>query len=172
MTLPHLPGYNFVECDFKTNAGGVGLFIKSNNSFNVVNSLKLKTNHCEDVWVEVKLLNNDSCVVGAIYKHPHYDTSNVLDELESYISRLNCLGKKYYFCGDMYINLLNNHKENIYCFEQTLLSLGCEQFIQNPTRITTNSSTLLDHFYSNNSSQDIKCHILLKDFSDHLPIVT
>ena len=79
MALPHLPGCNFVECDSETNAGGVGLFIKLNYSFNVVNSLKLEANHCEDVWVEVKLLNSDSSVVGAIYRHPHYDTSNVLD---------------------------------------------------------------------------------------------
>ena len=38
-SLPVLPGYNFVNSNSKTKAGGVGIFVKSCYLFNVVDNL-------------------------------------------------------------------------------------------------------------------------------------
>ena len=49
-------------------------------------------------------------------------------------------------------------------------SLGCVPLNTHPTRITTTSSTLLDHVYTNNVLGEHKSFILVEDVSDHLPV--
>ena len=39
-----------------------------------------------------------------------------------------------------------------------------------PTRDTPNSSTLMDHIYTNNASDDLQNFILVHDISDHYPL--
>ena len=39
-----------------------------------------------------------------------------------------------------------------------------------PTRITTKSSTLIDHIYTNNVVNNIESYILIHHIKDHLPI--
>ena len=51
-----------------------------------------------------------------------------------------------------------------------ILSLGCVPLIHCPTRITMNSSTLLDHIYTNKVQNNISNYILLHDIGDHLPV--
>ena len=50
-------------------------------------------------------------------------------------------------------------------------SLGCIPLITHPTRVTTTSSTLLDHVYTNNVVGEHKSFILVEDVSDHLPVM-
>ena len=57
-------------------------------------------------------------------------------------------------------------------YQDTLHSLGCNEIIQNATRVCSTSSTLLDHFYTKNAQNDINFRILLSDLSDHFPIIT
>ena len=49
--------------------------------------------------------------------------------------------------------------------------LGCVSLVTHPTRITTTSSTLLDHVYTNNVVGEHKSFILVEDVSDHLPVM-
>ena len=51
-----------------------------------------------------------------------------------------------------------------------LFSMGCAPLIDLPTRITTKSSTLINHIYTNNVVNNIKIYILLHDITDHFPI--
>ena len=50
-------------------------------------------------------------------------------------------------------------------------SLGAIPLITHPTRITDNSSSLLDHVYTNNISGETHSYILLDDISDHMPVI-
>ena len=49
-------------------------------------------------------------------------------------------------------------------------SSGCLPLIKHPTRITPISSTLIDHIYTNATTQSITSNVILNDFSDHFPI--
>ena len=81
---------------------------------------------------------------------------------------------KYILCGDYNINLLSNDSF-VSDYLNTLLSLGCNQYVNNPTRISNNktyiSHTLLDHIYSNINSQKIQCQTIDNDISDHQPVL-
>ena len=90
--------------------------------------------------------------------------------MENTIEILNSNSAAYYITGDINIDLLKiNQDVKISHYFNALSSLGCSQVIAHPTRITA-TSTLLDHIYTNNSSQNINSHAIISDISDHLPV--
>ena len=50
-------------------------------------------------------------------------------------------------------------------------SLSCIPLITYPTRITTTSSTFIDHIYTNNVAGDHKSFILVENVRDHLTVM-
>ena len=81
--------------------------------------------------------------------------------------------KTFIFGGDLNINLLSN-KSTITDYKDTLLSLGCNQTVNVPTRFSCNfeNCSLLDHVYTNATSYNVSTKILTYDLSDHLPSIT
>ena len=78
----------------------------------------------------------------------------------------------YYIGGVFNADLLKSNSDtNIKDFMNLTYSLGCITLITHPTRITTTSSTLLDHVYTNNALGEHKSFILVEDVSDHLPVM-
>ena len=78
----------------------------------------------------------------------------------------------YYIGGDFNADLLKSNSDiSIKDFMNLTYSLGCIPLITHPTRITTTSSTLLDHVYTNNVVGEHKSFILVEDVSDHLPVM-
>ena len=67
--------------------------------------------------------------------------------------------------------LKSNSDTNIRDFMNLTYSLGCIPLITHPARITSTSSTLLDHVYTNNVLGERKSFILVEDASDHLPVM-
>ena len=89
------------------------------------------------------------------------------------LTQLSCsTPATYHIVGDINIDLSKSDKNgNIADYVNTLHSMGCSQVIANPTRITANSSSVLDHIYTNNYNQHIPTHALYSDISDHLPVL-
>ena len=167
-----LEGFEFVHHNSPTNAGGVGLYIKQGINFNLITKPNLNIEGCEGIWIDVKMDNNKKVVIGAIYRHPK---SNFIDFQTSFVNTielLNALSATYYIAGDINIDLSkSDNNANIADYVNTLHSMGCFQVIMSPTRITANSSSLLDHIYTNNHNQHILSHALYSDISDHLPVL-
>ena len=167
-----LSGYDFVHVDSDTHAGGVGLFIRSVYSFNTINTFNLNIVGCEDLWIELLLSKNKKCIVGTVYRHPTFDARLFSNKFATIIDKLNRTNNYFYICGDFSIDLMDSKRDIIKHYQDTLHSLGCNQIIQNATRVCSISSTLPDHFYTNNTQNDINSRILLSDLSDHFPIIT
>ena len=76
------------------------------------------------------------------------------------------------FGGDLNINLLKDNSF-ILDYSNTLLSLGCDQTVTAPTRYSNNflNSSLLDHIYTNITTQETITNVIMHDISDHLPII-
>ena len=110
--------------------------------------------------------------MGVIYRHPKQKLSEFCKSFESTIEKLNSRKLMYYIGGDFNADLLKSNSDiNIKDFMNLTYSLGCIPLITHPTRITTTSSTLLDHVYTNNVVGEHKSFILVEDVSDHLPVM-
>ena len=184
-----LQGYNFIQNNSNTNAGGVGMFVTETLTFQSATEYQLHTEGCEDLWITANI-NNTKKVYGVLYRHPQKDFINFSKSLEQTLTTLNKNKTQYFICGDVNINLLDyeskgNIKDyvdmlcgsgclSLYPFDQVAFlcfPLGCLPLIKHPTRITSISSTLIDHIYTNSITQHITSNIFVSDVSDYLPVL-
>ena len=66
-----LPGYNLYYCNSNTSAGGYAIYVTDNIKCQPLSQMKIKVNGCKDVWVELTLKNNDTLIVGFVYRLPN-----------------------------------------------------------------------------------------------------
>ena len=161
--------YTFEHEDTPTHFGGVGFYIKNDINYVVRNDIIIDIPRCESLWIEIKDKFNKSSICGIIYRHPEHNISRFQNEMTRILNKLNLENKPVYICGDINIDLGRYHvSQPIKNYVDTLQSLSYRVLVDKPTRITVNSATVIDHFYSNDFVNCIEPGILAADFSDHL----
>jgi len=63
-----LPGYNFINENSQTQAGGVGVHIKNNLKYLQRHDLQSKMCGCENIWFEL-LGKHQKIIIGIVYRH-------------------------------------------------------------------------------------------------------
>ena len=71
-----IPGYQFINNNSSTNAGGVGLYIDENIEFH-------RRSDLETCFIELHRQKQKNLVVGCIYRHPN---GNKLDRFQDMLS--------------------------------------------------------------------------------------
>jgi len=131
----------------------------------------IDTPGCKNLWLQLDTNNSNTFVIGVVYRHTNSNYEDFQDKLDATIAKLSATSSKYYICGDFYIDLLKYHEDKrVEAYIHMLHSYGCYIFPNYPTRVTPNSSTLIDHVYTNNASDDLQNFILVHDISDHYPL--
>ena len=113
-------------------------------------------------------------ILGLIYRHPQYDILDFTEKMTNSLQSINDSNLSYVIMGDFNIDLTKSMNPAVKNYEESLLSLGCKQFITSPTRYSLCGAkcSLLDHIYSNYNDDTLSNKIILNDISDHFPIVT
>ena len=144
--------YKILWCDRSRHGGGVASYIKNDLRYNIVSVFP------SEVFFEISLPNSKPITVGTIYRP--LNESNFLEVLNENMNKINSISNETYVLGDFNINLslndsyiflkkdmLNNKSipsdVKRYCEFCTFFSL--HQLIKVPTRITCNSTTIIDH---------------------------
>ena len=155
-----------------TKAGGVGFYFKSSFDYDLLPDLKLNLHLCEDIWFRVKnvensKLNGNGLIIGVIYRYGH-NVPNFSEKLSEQLLLLNFKKEKYLLVGDFNVNLMKyNLTTPQTAFLNTLNSVGCNAFIDKPTRVSKNTASCIDHVHSNLDTGSLENHIILADVSDH-----
>ena len=76
----------------------------------------------------------------------------------------------YLYAATMKSILMHDTVLSVSNYVKTYDSYNCLELITKPTRITTTSSTLIDHIYTNMPATKLTPGILINDLSDHLPV--
>ena len=172
-SIPNYSYYGKVRND--RAGGGVALLIHHDFSFRPRNDLDVIDENIECVFGEVSPISGRKCkyVVGAIYRPPNTCCGDFLNKLDRILYNIHSQNTVCYLMGDFNLNLIyfaTHQPTNLF-----LLSLYASSFhpcIDKPTRITINSSTLIDNIFSNSCHNNLISGILYCDISDHLPIFT
>ena len=170
LPLLKLLGYEFFHNDSITNAGGVGIYIKSGFHYKIRIDLELKVDLCESIWFEFESIISKSAnfVVGVVYKHPACKIGDFQDSFEKTLEKLHKNKQMFYIVGDFNINLLECKTNNkVESYVNFLNNFNCLFCVDKPTRVTESSATLIDHFYSNDIRANITTHVVLTGISDH-----
>ena len=165
-----IKGFKFMHKGTRTNWGGIGIFTKENIRIKVYYEFDLNIPDCEDIWVQIELKHGKKCVIGVIYYHPKQNLKRFHLSFEKVLELLSCKNVTYYIGGDFNIKLLQNENK-VKAYIDMTYSLGAIPLITHPTRVTDNSSALLDHVYTINISGETHSYILLDNISDHMPVI-
>lgn len=170
---PLLEGYHSYSTPTEAQAGGTILYISDtlNSSTRTdLNGLVYKSKLLESTFAEITLPKNSNIIVGSIYKHPSMDISEFENtHIKPLLEKTSREGKTLILLGDFNINLLKaDTEEKISNFLDTLgNNLILPQIIL-PTRLTTNSKTLIDNIYLSPTKFDKISGNLTVGISDHL----
>ena len=107
---------------------------------------------------------------GTIYRHPGSNALVFCEKLNATLSNLNKSNKKFLILGDLNLNTTGcNQHPHAKDYLNILSSNAAFPLITKPTRITSTSSTLLDHIITNITQNTLLPGILRSDLSDHFP---
>ena len=171
VNLASIENYSMVYSNSSSNAGGVAIYILNNSKFTRREDLEFNSGDSENVFVEITLHSKKVIIFGLIYRHPRNSFSKFQDKFLQTIIKLGQDKLDYLICGDFNIDLLKREvKSKISDYINTILSEGCSNIINKPTRITECSAFLIDHMYTNVTDKISNGGILTFDISDHMPI--
>lgn len=101
-----LEGYTFLHSPTKSNAGGVGIYVKKNIGVHMISCYNLDYDDCEQLWVELTGIfpNNKPLLVGVIYRHPKANVNTFRGELEHVLSQIGQHSQRCLMSGDINLN--------------------------------------------------------------------
>ena len=152
---PEIYTENYEILRFDRNRhGGVACCIRSDVIYKLNSFLP---NEIENITLDILMPQTKSITVGIIYRPPNQ--SKFLDIFEENLPILNTNYREIYFLGHFNINLFKNGKyifqksssnnKNLDSFakkyHECCTLFGLKQLITGPTRVTCNSSSILDH---------------------------
>ena len=100
--------YNMYCCNSATRTGDAAIFIREALQCQQLSAIKIKVDGCEDVWVELKINNNESLVVGSVYRHPSTNIKGFEDAFVHVIKTFKT-NQNYVVLGDFNINYNETH---------------------------------------------------------------
>lgn len=164
-SLINIPGYQFIRCDRKSRGGGIALYLKNNIKFS---KIQLEANdRLEQLWISCKI-NKQSTAIGVLYNPPDNPYHQMVDGFEESISHVLPTHATILCCGDINIDLLKDTPTTS-DYLSKLKSFELRQLMNEPTRITPTSATLVDHIITNVDLEQIlnRKAVDVPELSDH-----
>ena len=152
--------------DRELNSGG-GLIVYVKEGIQTCRRTDLENENLECIWLEIKPKKSKAFLVGNIYRPPN-STIHWNEIFEACIENVLGEDKEIYLMGDINRDLLNNQIKN--AWSDYMEPFGLTQLVSEPTRVTGDSSTLIDHIYANCPENVNSINIPKIGLSDHFPI--
>ena len=174
-----IEGYNLVRYDQSQRGGGVACFVKNYILYNRKSNFCINT---ENILIEIFLPKSKPVLIGILYRLP--DKYDFVNHLERKFSDTNVYeSQECYLLGDIKINLrpndkeifrhksadtINKEKPKLFRSYLEFRYTHClEQIITRPTRITDQTTTLIDHILTNSPDRVSQSGVIDLGLSDH-----
>lgn len=169
----NIPGYSthYNMGDFNKN-DGILILIKSDLDV-IVSHNKLISSQAT-----VTRITFNQCGVtfgiSAVYKPPPINELLFVEDLRGFFEQ-NLSKNIEIFTGDININIENNDNHSVNEYLSLMGQHGFMSYINSPTRVTTETSSCIDHLFVNKkiniNKLNLKSFILGTDITDHYPIM-
>ena len=173
-TLLEINGYNLISQPCKiTSHGGLAIYILEEIEYELLDTINSESGTWEGLFIKLKLNSQNKLILGNVYRPPRDLIVNYTAFTNEFENHLQSLNGNTLIGGDFNIDLLKvNNKSAIHDYLNCILACGFIPSITLPTRLTSNTGTLIDNILckmSNDISQ-ITSGILTMKISDHQPI--
>ena len=158
-------GYDLIRKDRSRRGGGVCIFLRSSINYQIRSDLV--PNDLEGVCLEIIKPNSRPFIVASVYRPPDC-SSEFFTSFESMIKAADNENKELHILGDLNCDMLKHMPDKP---TKTLKSIfemyQLSQIIEEPTRITNTSSTLIDHHVTNSIEKIALSGVIHMGISDH-----
>ena len=156
-----VPNFNIFRHDVGRGAG-VCIYVRDCFKVTLINLNTPIAENVEHVWLSIQSAKSPSFIVGTVYRHPHAHVQS-FDYISDIFKEILLRNKAVFILGDLNDNLLlrNSKLSNI------LDSCKLEQLINEPTRITPASSSLIDIIATNNVNMVLNSDVEPCPVADH-----
>ena len=163
----HLDGYEVVRKDRSRNGGGVCIYLPGSINYKIRSDLIPP--ELEAVCLEITKPQSKPFIVTTIYRPPNAN-AEFFDHLEKLIKQIDDENKEMYILGDLNCNLLG--KKYLFNMQTNKLNSLYElyqlsQLINEPTRVTMTTSSLIDHVVTNTPEKISHSGVVHTGISDH-----
>ena len=137
-----IPHYTIYRRDIvKQDETGLALYVHNSIPNITTRRTDLESQCIESLWVEICIPKTPSLLVGYVYRNPAA-TYEWYDEFVTMLDKVSVSKTNIHLLGDFNIDLFKPHL----AWESTFSILGLNQ----PTRVTCYTNTLIDHVYTDN----------------------
>ena len=156
--------------------GGVALYVKDSIPYIVREDLEFFDYEIESLFIEIdsKVFQTPcNIIIGIVYRMPDSSIDDFNDRVADILNVINKENTLFYMLEDLNIELLKCDEHRLTSsFIDILYSNNVYPLITQPTRVTQNSATLIDHILTNNFDiiGNHKKGILCTDISDHYAV--
>ena len=162
-----IPNFSIIRRD-PTCLGetGIAVYIHLDIQHIIRRRSDLEIEEVECIWVELKPSSTSPpLLIGILYRNPK-STFQWHDHFLKMMDKICSRNTDILLLGDFNFDLFVPQP----AWESTTTLVGLKQFIEDPTRITATSKTLLDHIYTNRPEAIIKATVDDLSISDHQPV--
>jgi len=159
-----VPGYSIERRDRNREGGGVALYIRNNIAYNRRDDLMGINEFCA---VDLLLPKSKPILVGVAYR-PQSDYNFYNDIEDTFLASPNFIQQETYIMGDFNTDVAakkNNSLKKAMC--NFMKTFDLSQIINEPTRVTTESQTILDLIFCSDVNNITQSGVLPCKISDH-----
>ena len=165
-----IQGYNFYSNNVSRTSGGIIVYARDNHVVKTRPDLTILTDDVETLFLEI-VHTNRYIIIGVIYRRPHSCLTSFTQITNILLHTLQQNNNPVFMMGDLNIDLLLNSTSNPI---SVIISAFHSQYyyctITHPTRVTTTSTTLLDHIWTNCLHSLVSSGIVYTHLSDHFAV--
>ena len=141
------------------------MYVRNAISYERRYDLDVSNHSSESIFAEIDIGNQN--ILGVVYRPPNQPVDDCLKYLNDILQIVHTEKKLFYLTGDFNINILNvGNVQYVDEFLDTMLSNSMFPLIKYPTRVSSNSFTLIANIFTNDYSAGTS-GLFLSDISDH-----
>ena len=149
-----IPGYEIFRRDRNINGrhgGGVCFYVQ--NNINCIPHCDLNVMDLENLCIEIHKPHSKPFLVASWYR-PLDSSVDKFDLFEGLVGRIDAEGLEYYIFGDMNVNVNSSNSGSNLCLLTDIADVyGLQQLINEPTRVSSLPSTMIDLIFTNCSAR-------------------
>ena len=165
-----IPGYSLIRKDRNRCSGGVAIYILDKIMFNVQEELMDSSK--EMIWVKLKTDHVEPFLLVCLYRAPSVSQKDYFSDITEILVKACNLNMEIVLMRDLNVDCSLNNFNNQNKLYQLCQLFDFSQLVKGPTRLTENTSTVIDVILSTMPQMHIDTYIDESSMSDHYLVYT
>ena len=147
------------------------MYIMEELKYELVETYSIYHEGCEDLWIKLRFVNGESLLVGVLYRHPKSNTHDFAVKLQNSLQKANEENLNCVIMGNVNINVAEDKiSDEVGDYLQMLNINAFHNLINQPTRVTATTQTIIDHLQTNAYKFNIVPGIVTSAITDNHPL--